>query len=289
MITIEKAASSTSVVVHPRSRPTRPPSRAALRGRLLAVAAVVLALVGLSIQQRRLGIESDTDLLRRLLAPSRRNLLGTDQFGRDVLALTIAGLTSSLGLAFATLGLSAAIGVLVAMIGTAHRYVHAVLATLSDTLLGLPSLVVAIVLGAALGSGTTSLLIALSALGWTPFFRVMSAQIHSAQSSLWVEAANASGATPTRIVTRHVLPNVTAPLLALATSRFGHAIVSVSSLSFLGVGPQPPSAEWGATIAAAQPLAERAPWVVAAPTTAIFVATAAAFAIGRRVTHRLQH
>lgn len=253
-----------------------------------SVAVAVAAFTGVLVIGRITeGVEDHTDLLGRLQPPSIRHPLGTDQFGRDVLALVGAGARSSLGLAAAVALLGAVIGAAVALAASAGRRRRAALVSVADVLLAVPMLVVALVVAATLGSGSGSLLVALSALGWTPYFRLVLAHADASHEQLWVEAAVASGATRARVLWRHILPNIAAPLVALLTARFGHAIVSVSSLSFLGVGPQPPSPEWGATLAAAQAHAERAPWVVAGPSAAILLTTALAIGLGRRATDRM--
>ncbi len=264
-------------------------ARSAGRRRAASVAiASAAAVVGVVVIGRVTeGAEDRTDLLGRFQSPSLRHPLGTDQFGRDVLALVGAGARSSLGLAAAVALLGAVVGAAVALVATVGRRRRAVLVSAADVLLAVPMLVVALVVAATLGSGSGALLVALGALGWTPYFRLVLAHADASREQLWVEAAVASGATRARVLWRHILPNVTAPLVALMAARFGHAIVSVSSLSFLGVGPQPPSAEWGATLAAAQANAERAPWAVVGPSSAILVTTALAFALGRRATGRL--
>lgn len=256
--------------------------------RVASVASATAAVIGLLVIGRVTeGVEDRTDLLGRFQSPSLRHPLGTDQFGRDVLALVGAGARSSLGLAATVAGLGAIVGAAVALVATAGRRGRAVLVSAADILLAVPMLVVALVVAATLGSGSGALLLALSALGWTPYFRLVLAHADASREQLWVEAAVASGATRARVLWRHILPNITAPLVALLAARFGHAIVSVSSLSFLGVGPRPPSAEWGATLASAQANAERAPWAVVGPSAAILLSTALAFALGRRATDRL--
>lgn len=256
-------------------------------GRRLTAASICAAATVLVIGKLTDGVEERTDLLGRFASPSWRHPLGTDQFGRDVLALVGAGMTSSIGLASVVVALSAVIGTVIALLATSGRYRRVTFVSAADVLLAIPMLVVALVVAATLGAGTGALVIALSGLGWTPYFRLVLAHSDASRQQLWVEAAVASGARPRRVLWRHILPNVAAPLIAMVAVRFGHAIVSVSSLSFLGVGPQPPSPEWGATLAAAQPHAERAPWAVIGPSAAIVVTTAIAFVAGRRATEQL--
>ena len=233
------------------------------------------------------GVENRTNLASRFLPPTLTHPAGTDQFGRDVLSLVVAGAFSSLALAAALVALNAVLGIILALTGASGRLRRAALVSMSDTMLSIPTLIIAVVVAATVGSGTGALLLALGLVGWTPYFRLVLAQIDAAQQQQWVEAAVATGASRGRVLVRHILPVVSAPLISLIATRFGHAIVSVSSLSFLGVGPQPPSAEWGAVLASAQPHAERAPWVVVAPSLAIMATTSVAFILGRAVNARL--
>lgn len=251
------------------------------------IGATITLLTTAMIARATSGVAQVTDLSDRFSAPSLTHLAGTDQFGRDVLRLVGAGALSSLTLAAAVVALSASLGTVIALVGASGPARRAALASVSDVFLAVPTLVVALVVASTVGAGTTALLIGLTALGWTPYFRLVLAQLDAAHHQLWVEAAVAAGAGKARVLWRHILPNIAAPLVALIAARVGHAIISVSSLSFLGVGPQPPSPEWGAVLAAAQPYTERAPWAVMAPSFAILLTTSLAFLIGRWVTDRL--
>jgi peptide/nickel transport system permease protein len=254
--------------------------------RVALVALVTITMI--AIQLSTAGVEQQTNLIDRFQPPSWNHLAGTDQFGRDVLSLVGAGAVRSLSLAGAVVIISAIVGTCIALVSAAGRFRRSALVSVSDVVLAVPTLVVALIVAATIGSGTVALLAALVSLGWTPYFRLVLAQLETAQQQLWVDAAVASGASPARVLVRHILPNVSSALIALIATRVGHAVVSVSSLSFLGVGPQPPSSEWGAVLAAAQPHAERAPWAVVAPSLAILATTALAMGIGRRITARLR-
>jgi peptide/nickel transport system permease protein len=257
------------------------------RGRRWAAVLAITFGFLLSVTITTSGVAEQTNLLDRFAAPSWSNPAGTDQFGRDVLSLVGAGALSTLGLATAVVSISAIFGSAVALLGASGRFQRVAVVSIGDTLLSVPTLVIALVVAATIGSGTGALLLALSSVGWTPYFRLVLAQIDTAQQQLWVEAAIASGAGRSRVLVRHIFPNVAAPLIALSAARIGHAVVSVSALSFLGVGPQPPSPEWGSVLAAAQPYAERAPWAVIAPSLAILL-TRLAFLAGRLATERLR-
>ncbi len=258
-----------------------------IRTHRLATVLCALAVVAIAVRHLTEGVEADTQLLSRFLPPSVRHPLGTDQFGRDVLRLVFAGVFGSFGLAIATVAISSVLGSALALLSTASRAAGSFLTAVSDILLAIPTLIVALIVASTMGAGATGVFITLGALGWTPYFKLVRAHTIAASTEMYVEAAVASGASRGRVLVRHILPNITASLVALSAARFGQAIVSVSALSFLGVGPKPPSSEWGASLAGAQPHIERAPWAVAAPSTAIFLTTALAFWVSRRVTQRL--
>ena len=223
------------------------------------------------------------DLVRRLESPSFSHLLGTDQFGRDVAARIVHGALPTLVLSVCVLALSATIGTVLGLLSAYRRgVIRATVLTTTDTLLALPAVFVALAISAILGPGWVALICALTAVGWTPYCRLVH-QLGIVTIELpYVEAARAAAVSPVRILARHVLSNIRGPLLASAAVRMANTVLSISALSYLGLGPQPPSADWGATLAAAQPYAERAPWVVAAPAAAVTVTAIAATMLARR-------
>jgi peptide/nickel transport system permease protein len=272
----------------PASVPSRFGRRRVPRPRRLGTTAlaalgtsVLLSLLLVSFAWR--GERDRTDLIGRFRPPSGSAILGTDQFGRDVFRLIVAGLPLTVGLAVVTVALSALLGALIAVCALGGRRRLVVLASISDVLLAIPLFVVALVLASSRGPGKATAVLTLVGLGWTPYFRMIIALMISLRTELWIEAAVVGGATPLRVITRHLLPHVVAPVRALCAARVGHAILAVSGLSFLGIGDKPPSAEWGALLAGAQPHLERAPWTVAGPSLAIVAATLTAVLGARRL------
>ena len=222
------------------------------------------------------------DLPHRLAPPAADHLLGTDELGRDVLARLLAGGRVSLAVAVATACLAAAIGTAVGLLGGAW---DAALMRLTDGMIALPLLPLLIVLAAVdpvrLGLPSTLVasegfaiarLIAIIALvGWTTVARLVRAQTLTVKSRDHVRAAVALGVSPLRIVTRHILPHVTSPILVAATTGMGGIILTESALSFLGLGVRPPVASWGNMLSGAMDLVWSAPLLALWPGLAIFL------------------
>jgi peptide/nickel transport system permease protein len=202
----------------------------------------------------------------RLQNPTLAHPLGTDSFGRDILARLLTGARWSLAGAFVVcLGTSAVgfvIGTLAALGG---RLADSVIGRSVESLMALPGLVTALALTAVLGPSFRNLLFALIVTHWPSYARIYRALILRERSALYVEAAYAVGATRTRVVSRHILRNVIGPAAVLATANFGLVILSLASLSFLGLGMQPPTPEWGVMINEARAYFQRFPWQMIAP------------------------
>jgi len=202
----------------------------------------------------------------RLLNPSPAHLLGTDKFGRDIFARLLLGARWSLTGATAVCLGTGLIGFLVgAVAAMGGRRVDAILGRLIESLMALPGIVMALALTAVLGPSFPDLLFALVVTGWPSYARIYRALILKEREASYVEAERAVGATPARIVWRHLLPNVAGPALVLATGNFGGTILGLASLSFLGLGMQPPTPEWGVMINEARSYFQTYPWQMIAP------------------------
>ena len=232
---------------------------------------------------------SGGDLAHRLERPSFRHILGTDQFGRDVAARVVHGALPTLTLSVCVLALSGVAGTMLGLLAAYCRGpLRATILTTTDTLLALPAVFMALAITAIIGPGWPALICALTAVGWTPYCRLVY-QLSTVIIELpYIEAARAAGVSSIRILLRHILANVMDPLLASSAVRMANAVLSISALSYLGFGPQPPSADWGATLAAAQPYAERAPWTIAAPAGAIVSVAMLATIVSRQVGHTVR-
>ena len=221
------------------------------------------------------------DIRNQLDPPSFNHLLGTDFFGRDVLSRILFGGRNTLSIGFLVIALAFVLGVPLGMIsGFSGGRVDAVLMRVVDALLAFPALVLAISLAAALGPGLRNAMLAI-AITFTPqFARVARGQALNVRSMPYVEAARAVGVPDRRLIWRYLLPNSIGPLLVLGSLSLGSAVLQTASLGFLGLGAQPPTAEWGADIAANTQYLRESPWVAMAPGLAILLTVLAINLLG---------
>jgi ABC-type dipeptide/oligopeptide/nickel transport system permease subunit len=221
------------------------------------------------------------DLAQRLAGPGADHWLGTDQLGRDVLSRLMYGGRFSVSIAAITLVLSAVAGTVIGAFSARRGGLvdEAVMRT-TDLLISIPDVVVALFLIAAFGTGYGMLIAALTIVGWTPFARLMRGLALEINSREYIEAAEALGCSRSFIIFRHVIPNALRPVLSLSFLRFGHKLITVGGLSYLGLGVQPPDSDWGAMLLDAQPYMERVPLLVLAPGAAIFLTALSVTLIG---------
>ncbi len=239
---------------------------------LIAGMLVIAALVVAALAAAWLAPDSPTHmrLAEGLFAPSPSHPFGQDKLGRDVLSRILYGARVSLLVSLATVLLSVGIGVIVgALAGFIGGTVDFVLMRLVDVLLAFPGLLLAIALAAALGPGLANVVLALTVIGWTGYARLIRAEVIALRSREHVEAAVALGATSRRVLCVHVLPLTLAPLLVQASLGMASAVVAEASLSFLGLGVQPPAPSWGSMLAEGRSFMIEAPHLVAAPGIAI--------------------
>lgn len=185
--------------------------------------------------------------------PSLKHPFGTDNYGRDILSRVIYGTRISLQIGFISLAGGALIGcVLGAVAGFFGGGVDTVIMRFTDILMSIPKMILAIAIATTLGPGLTNAMIAVSISSVPSFARVVRASTLTVKDQEYVEAARAIGAGNTRIIARYILPNVMAPIIVQATLGVGTAIILAASLSFLGLGIQPPTPEWGAMLSASR-------------------------------------
>lgn len=250
-----------------RARSRRP--RAALARPVLTLAALVLVF-GVGPLVWPIDPRAQ-ELANRLRGPSVGHPLGTDQFGRDVLTRVLYGGRLSLGASLLVTLLTAVVGIGVGGLTASRRgVVEAVLMRAVDVLLAFPFLLVALAIAGLSGGGIRGIVLTLGLFGWGTFARVSRGETLRVRSLPFVEAARALGASPLRVYLRHVLPGTAPALVVLALVRFAQALLSIAGLSFLGVGVQPPTAEWGAMLNEGQPFMERASHLLLAPGLAVF-------------------
>lgn len=232
-------------------------------GILLLASVAIAACVGPAIWH---ADPLDQDIQARLRDPSVLHPLGTDQFGRDLLARILAGARWSLsGAAVACLGTSAVGFAVGAAAALSTRKVDALVSRAIEALMAVPTLVTALAFSSLLGPSFRNLLLALVITSWPWYARAYRALLMRERSALYVEAARALGATTPRTVVRHIVPNVLGPAVVLATANFGSVILNLAGLSFLGLGIQPPTPEWGSMINEARPYFQQAAWQLIAP------------------------
>ena len=260
------------------------------RSPLVWVALVILViLVAMAVVP---GLFTNVDPQRCMLLNSRKppaygSWFGFDIQGCDVFARTVHGARASLSVALlATLGSSLIGGILGLVAGLKGGVVDAVISRVTDVVLGLPTLLGAIVILATLGSsgsGVLRLALVLSLLGWATEARLMRASVLQTRNADYVDAARAAGASSLRIALRHVLPNSVAPLLVLATLSLGGYVGTEATLSYLGLGLQPPVISWGTAISDAQPYLATAPHMLLFPSLVLTVTVLALVMLGEAV------
>lgn len=202
----------------------------------------------------------------RLQLPSSAHPFGTDAFGRDLLSRILWGARWSLtGAAIACLGTST-LGFLVASVSVfGGRHLDSILSRLVEALMAIPALVTALAFSSLLGPSLRNLLVALILTSWPWYARAFRALLLKEETMLFIEAAHALGAPQRRIILRHILPNVLGQAIVLATGNFGSVILNLAGLSFLGLGIQPPTPEWGDMINEARPYFQIFPWQMVVP------------------------
>jgi peptide/nickel transport system permease protein len=210
------------------------------------------------------------DLLGSLAPPDWAHPLGRDEQGADILSRLLYGARISLLVGLATVTVSATLGIAVGLVaGYAGGWVEQAAMRAVDVLLAFPGLLLAIALVAVLGPGLGNVVLALSALGWTGFARLVRGQVLTVKGLDYVQAAQSLGAGHLRLMTRHILPNVLAPVLVQASFAIAGAILSEASLSFLGLGVPAGTPSWGAMLAEGRHVLVEAPHVSIFPGLAI--------------------
>lgn len=208
----------------------------------------------------------------RLAAPSAEHWLGTDEVGRDILARIVFGARVSLPVALATILIAAvAGGLLGAIAGYGRRTVDNTIMRIMDMFLAIPSTLLAIAIVAALGSTIRNLLIAIAVSNIPPFARIIRSSVITIKNEEFIEAARAIGAGDGRIVFKHIIPNAMAPMIVQATMCIAGSVLSIASLSFLGLGIQPPTPEWGSMLSNGRQYIRFAWWVCTFPGIAIML------------------
>ena len=241
-------------------------------GSLIGLTLVTIAIL-MALLAPILPLDNPTEIAleNRLLPASSEHLLGTDHMGRDELSRLVHGARATLGLASLSLLIIMGIALLVgAVSGYYGGWLDTGLMLIVDLLLAFPSLVLGIAVAGILGPSILNVIIAVSAVWWAGYARVIRGMVLSARQREYVDAARAVGATDVRIVVFHIARNILGPFIVLATLDMGFIILGIAGLSFLGLGAQPPTAEWGAMLNDSRAYMQTDPGLLLVPGIAIF-------------------
>jgi peptide/nickel transport system permease protein len=244
-------------------------NKAALLGGILVAFFVIVALLA-PILPIPGPTETDWGAVRK--APSAAHPFGTDEIGRDVLSRMIWGARASLLAGVVSVGIAVCIGVPLGVLsGYLRGWTDASVSRVTEALLAAPFLILAIALAAFLGPSLTNAMIAIGLSAVPIFIRLARGQTMAVMTEDYVESARAIGLTHIALITRYILPNIVPPILVQGTLTIATAIIAEASLSFLGLGQQPPAPSWGSMLNVAKNFLEQAPWMALYPGAAIFL------------------
>jgi peptide/nickel transport system permease protein len=246
-------------------------------GGLLAAFAIAAAAAPLIVPYDPIA----TDFSSNLVAPTRAHLLGTDRLGRDILSRIIDGSRYSLGIATMTVGVGAGLGTLVGVTSAyfAGRVDLAVMRVV-DGFLAFPTILLALIVVATFGSGFWTLVAALATATLPSYARIMRGAALGVRTNQYIEAARALGGTDVRVIARHLLPNVVAPLLVTSSFAFGTVLLAEASLAFLGLGVPKPAPTWGSMVSEGRAYLSTEPWVALYPGLVIMLSVLAVNLVG---------
>jgi ABC-type dipeptide/oligopeptide/nickel transport system permease subunit len=235
--------------------------------------ALIIALLALLAPWLAPGDPFRGDLAASLQPPSRTFPLGSDAQGRDVLSRVLYGARLSLSVGLISQSIAMVLGVTLGLLaGYYGRWADGVIMRIADVTLAFPSLLLLIAIAAAVKPSLPVVFVVIGIVGWAGMARLVRGQVLLARGLEYVQAARALGASDRRIIGRHLLPNVIAPVIVAATLGIGGAIMAEAALSFIGLGAQPPIPSWGAMVAEGRDLIRVAPWVSLVPGIAIGIA-----------------
>lgn len=239
----------------------------------LSLTVLLVAAFGATLAPYPDDVVGATHVAARFLPPSLAHPFGANELGQDMLSLTLAGARVSIFAGLAVVLLGASVGLLVgAVAGYAGGWTDEFLMRVADLKLTVPGLILAMAVASALGAGLVNMVIAISLSWWPGYARLARGEVMAKKEEMFVVAARAIGASPARILFRHVLPNVMTPVLVKMSLDTGFAILTVASLGFIGIGVKPPTPEWGSLLSVARGYMPDYWWTAIFPGLAIFVA-----------------
>ncbi|MDP9371736.1 MAG: ABC transporter permease [Chloroflexota bacterium] len=249
--------------------------RRLLRNRGALIGLAILALLALMALVARFVAPYEPNVMapaQALQGPSSQHLFGTDQFGRDILSRIMYGARLSFQVGFIAVGIALVCGVVLGLLaGYYGRWVDATITMLIDIMLAFPGILLALAIVAVLGPSLLNLMVAVGIAAVPSYTRLVRGAVLATKEQAYVEAARAIGVSDRAIMFRHILPNVLAPVIVLATLGIGGAILVGAALSFLGLGAKPPTPEWGAMLSQGRNYLSIAWWITLFPGLAIMV------------------
>ena len=228
------------------------------------------------------------DLSQAMQPPGATHPMGTDTYGRDMLSRVLIGAQTSISSTFALVAIITVFGTIVGIFcGYYGGVVDSVMMRISDICLAFPGLVFAMAVAAILNGGVQNAVIALALISWPKYSRIARSQTLSMKSLPYMQAAQLAGDSALQMILRHVLPNIVGPILVTSMLDIGTMMMEIAGLSFLGLGAQPPVAEWGSMMSSGRSMLQTYPWVILAPGAAILFAVVAFNLLGDAVRDRL--
>ena len=212
------------------------------------------------------------DLTQAMQPPSAAHLMGTDTYGRDMLSRVLIGAQTSISSTFALVAIITVFGTVFGIFcGYYGGIVDSVMMRISDVCLAFPGLVFAMAVAAILDGGVRNAVIALALISWPKYSRITRGQTLSIKNLPYMQASQLAGDSVLQMIFRHVLPNIAGPILVTSMLDIGTMMMEIAGLSFLGLGAQPPVAEWGSMMSSGRSMLQTYPWIVLSPGLAIFV------------------
>ena len=212
------------------------------------------------------------DLTQAMQPPSAAHLMGTDTYGRDMLSRVLIGAQTSISSTFALVAIITVVGTVVGIFcGYYGGIVDSVMMRISDVCLAFPGLVFAMAVAAILDGGVRNAVIALALISWPKYSRIARGQTLSIKNLPYMQASQLAGDSVLQMIFRHVLPNIVGPILVTSMLDIGTMMMEIAGLSFLGLGAQPPVAEWGSMMSSGRSMLQTYPWIVLSPGLAIFI------------------
>ena len=238
-------------------------NKAAVVGGFFILLFVIVSLIGPLLTTQD---PTEVNILNKLESPSAEHWFGTDNFGRDIFTRIIHGMPLTLKVGFVSVALGGSVGVVLGIVsGYYGGRIDTIIMRLMDVLLAFPGILLALAIVSVLGGSLTNVIIAVSLFSVPAFARIVRGSTLSVRKLEYIDAVRALGASDFRIIFKHILPNVTSPIIVQATLRIATAVLTASGLSFLGLGAQPPAPEWGAMLNDGRTYMKTAPHIIMFP------------------------